>query len=93
MNKRPGTNRIKGLTQRYGEDKANTKLRSRNYAAELEQRPLHKLRELLCIDGDFTQGKACETCKAACHFGKEYLARIQEINRRESESEEQKHEA
>lgn len=38
-------------------------------------RPMHKLKELLCIPGEKSDGKACHTCEAQCNFGIEYISR------------------
>ena len=36
---------------------------------------MHKLKELLCEPGERSDGKACITCDARCHFGIEYITR------------------
>lgn len=50
---------------------------SENHDARAK-RPLHKLRKLLCQDGDKTNGAACLICESVCQFGKIYLEQLQQ---------------
>lgn len=76
MSGRPGIKRAIGRTVSFGESKAGDGYKSKNHEANVEGRPIHKLRKLLCPDGDRSNGTDCLKCEAKCKFGKEYIARI-----------------
>ncbi len=62
-------------TRHYGDDKATTTEHlAKNHVADTN-RPMHKLKELLCEPGERSDGKACITCDARCNFGIEYITR------------------
>lgn len=62
-------------TRYYGDDKPTaTEHLAKNHVADTN-RPMRKLKELLCEPGERSDGKACTTCEAQCNFGIEYITR------------------
>ena len=62
-------------TRHFGDDRpSRDEHLAKNHVADTE-RPLHKLKELLCRPGEKTDGQACITCESKCNFGIEYIAR------------------
>jgi hypothetical protein len=62
-------------TRRFADDQpARNEHLAKNHVANTE-RPLHKLKELLCKAGEKTDGNACHTCESQCNFGIEYITR------------------
>lgn len=66
--------RTRFIGKHYGDDKATTN-EPRNYAAGAENRPMKKLLQLMCDNGEITRGKACRTCVSRCRFGEEFMKR------------------
>lgn len=69
--------RENGTTTHYGDSTPCAVERSKNHAAG-RKRTMKKLRELLCLGGDATDGGACADCASPCRFGEEYLKRQKE---------------
>lgn len=67
----------RNATVKYGNDKATPGIQSKNNNAKAE-RPMKKLRELLCKSGTKSNGQACLDCEVPCQFGKEYLIKKRE---------------
>ncbi len=62
-------------TRYFGDDKpTTTEHLAKNHVANAD-RPMHKLRELLCEPGERSDGRVCTTCEAKCRFGTEYITR------------------
>jgi hypothetical protein len=68
--------RSAGATTHFADD-TRGKQQPRNRTAGVE-RPMRKLRELLCRSGERSDGGACVDCASPCRFGEEYLERQKE---------------
>lgn len=64
-------------TIHFGDARTNTRHPTKNRAADAK-RSMKKLRELLCRNGERTNGGACAGCASPCRFGEKYLKRQKE---------------
>lgn len=65
-------------TTHFADDKpTRSELLAKSHAPDGE-RPLHKLKKQLCIDGERSGGGLCRRCESPCNFGIEYIKRKDE---------------
>ena len=69
-----GIHRDRRTIRDYGDSRRQGQGRCISHDA-LRERPMEKLRALLCRSGAKTDGAACGNCEARCRFGTEYLVK------------------